>query len=361
MRINVTRSSMPAYEDYCAEIRDLWDSHWLTNNGGKLLRLERELRGCLRVGCVSLFSNGHMALEATLKALVPEGEVITTPYTFASTTHAIVRQGLTPVFADIREDDLTLDPDKVEALITPRTRAILPVHVYGNLCRVDAFADIAKRHGLKLIYDAAHAFGTTLNGASSASFGDAAMYSFHATKVFNTIEGGAIATDSEELYKRLALERNFGIEDEETVTLAGGNAKLNEFQAAMGLLNLRRLDSDIQSRRRVWERYMSRLQGARGIATIGIPEGESFNYAYMPILLTDGKAARDELYERLKAEDIYSRKYFYPLVTDFDCYKGRFSADTPVAARAADSVLTLPIYPELSNEDVDRVLGVILR
>ncbi len=360
MRINVTRSSMPPFEEYCGEVRDLWDSHWLTNNGQKLRRLEGELKGYLGAEHVELFSNGHMALEAALAAMVDEGEVITTPYTFASTTHAIVRRGLIPVFADIRSDDLTLDPACVEKLITPRTRAIVPVHVYGNLCQVDAFAEIAKKHGLKLIYDAAHAFGTFRGGKSSACFGDASMFSFHATKVFNTIEGGAVCTADAELASRLALERNFGIEDEETVSCAGGNAKMNEFQAAMGLLNLKHLDISIAERKRVWERYMSHLDGTKGIRTLAIPAGERFNYAYMPVLIGGGRFTRDELYEHLKERDIYARKYFYPLITDFDCYRGRFEAHTPIAASAAAQVLTLPIYPELTNDEVDRICGAML-
>ena len=239
MRINVTRSSMPPMEEYAEEIRSLWDSHWLTNNGEKLKKLEAALKQRLDVPYAALFTNGHLALEALLKALGLQGEVITTPFTFASTTHAIVRAGLTPVFCDIREEDYTLDPAKVEALITPRTCAILPVHVYGNLCDDAALSAIAKKHGLKLIYDAAHAFNVSRNGVSAARMGDAAMFSFHATKVFHTIEGGCVTTADPELNRRLEWERNYGIEDEETVLYSGGNAKMSEFHAAMGLCNLR--------------------------------------------------------------------------------------------------------------------------
>ena len=308
MRINVTQSSMPSREAFCDEIRDLWDSHWLTNNGAKLKRLQAELKRYWGVAALELFSNGHLALEAALAAMDLHGEVITTPYTFASTTHALVRRGLKPVFADIREDDFTLDPQKLEALITPETCAILPVHVYGNLCQVHEIDRIAKKHGLKVVYDAAHSFGTSLNGVSSACFGDAAMFSFHATKVFNTIEGGAIATGDEELCQKLALERNFGIEDEETVSSVGGNAKMNEFQAAMGLCNLPNVPRDIQRRRHVYERYLSRLEGVKGLQFAKIPDGESFNYAYMPVVFDGERFRRDELYDRLAKQDIYARK-----------------------------------------------------
>ncbi len=264
MRINVTRSSMPPMEEYVEEIRSLWDSHWLTNNGEKLKKLEAALKERLDVPYAALFTNGHLALEALLKALGLKGEVITTPFTFASTTHAIVRAGLTPVFCDIREDDYTMDPAKVEALITPRTCAILPVHVYGNLCDDGALSAIAKKHGLKLIYDAAHAFHVSRDGVSAARMGDAAMFSFHATKVFHTVEGGCVTTADPELNRRLEWERNYGIEDEETVLYPGGNAKMSEFHAAMGLCNLRHLDENIEKRRHVVELYDRLLSGHEG-------------------------------------------------------------------------------------------------
>ena len=360
MRINVTRSSLPPFEEYMDELRDIWDTHWLTNNGEKLKRLEAALKAYWGMPCVSLFSNGHLALEALLATMELKGEVITTPYTFASTTHALVRRGLKPVFADIRAEDFTLDPQKIEALITPDTCAILPVHVYGHLCQVDEIDRIAKKHRLKVVYDAAHSFGTTLGGQSSAAFGDAAMFSFHATKVFNTIEGGAIVTRDEALCDRLALERNFGIADEESVPAVGGNAKMNEFQAAMGLCNLPLVKSDIEKRRHVYERYMSHLQGVKGLTFAQTPEGEQYNYAYLPVVF-GGRFDRNELYSRLAAADIHARKYFYPLISDFECYRGRFdTAQTPVAARVSQGVLTLPMYPELSDEDVDRVCAVIL-
>ena len=251
MPINVTRSSMPGFEEYCEEIRALWDSRWLTNMGSKHQQLEKDLKAYLNVPNVTLYTNGHLALEMILAAFAfPKGaEVITTPFTFASTTHAIVRSGLTPVFCDVNPVDYTMDAAKIESHITEKTAAILPVHVYGNLCDVDAIADIAKKHNLKVIYDAAHAFGVTRDGVSAANFGDASMFSFHATKVFHTIEGGAVTYQDERLQKPLNEWKNFGIRDAETVAYPGGNAKMNEFAAAMGICNLRHLDGEIAKRK----------------------------------------------------------------------------------------------------------------
>ena len=309
---------------------------------------------------MELFTNGHLALEALLAALNLEpGEIITTPFTFASTTHAIVRKGFTPVFADVLEDG-TIDPDSVEKLITPRTRAILPVHVYGRLCDVDRLQQIADEHGIPVVYDAAHAFGVTRNGVSAACFGTASMFSFHATKVFNTIEGGAIATQRRELAAKLALERNFGITGPEDVVSAGGNAKMNEFQAAMGLCNLRRIEADIAGRKAVHETYMAQLAGL----PIGLPqpqEGVESNYAYFPAVF-ESREQRDAVCDALMANGVYARKYFYPLVNDFECYRhlpGFDSGLTPVAKRLADGVVTLPLYPDLAQEDAALICRVI--
>ena len=362
MRINVTRSSMPDFEEFCQEIRPLWDSHWLTNNGEKLLELQSRLEAYLDVGHLSLFTNGHLALEALLEALDLRGEVITTPFTFASTTHALVRKGLTPVFCDIRESDYTLDPKLLEGLITERTCAILPVHVYGCLCDADAIQAIADRHGLKVIYDAAHAFGVSRNGVSAARLGLASMFSFHATKVYHTIEGGAVATESAELYDRLALVRNFGITGPDDVVSVGGNAKMNEFQAAMGLCNLRHVDDEIAARRHVHDRYMDRLDGVRGLRLPPTQPGVRSNYAYFPVVFAGGRTVRDAVCEALDREGVYARKYFYPLVTDFECYRGRAGFDTsrvPVARRVSDGVVTLPLYPELSDAQVDLICRVV--
>ena len=364
--INVTRSSMPSYEEYCEEIRDLWDSRWLTNMGSKHQQLEKDLKAYLNAPNVTLYTNGHLALEMILAAFAfPKGaEVITTPFTFASTTHAIVRSGLTPVFCDVNPVDYTMDAAKIESLITEKTAAILPVHVYGNLCHVDAIAEIAKKHNLKVIYDAAHAFGVTRDGVSAANFGDASMFSFHATKVFHTIEGGAVTYQDESLQKPLNEWKNFGIRDAETVAYPGGNAKMNEFAAAMGICNLRHLDGEIAKRKMAVERYRERLGNIPGIRLIPMQAGVKSNYAYFPVVFDGYKETRDEIHAKLAKHDIIARKYFYPLTNSFDCYKdlpGFDPEQTPVAKYIADRVLTLPLYADLSEEDVDRICDVILK
>ena len=359
MRINVTRSSMPPMDEYISEISSLWDSHWLTNNGEKSIALKAGLEAYLGCRHAELFCNGHLALEALLRAMNLEGEVITTPFTFASTTHAIVRCGLTPVFADVRLCDCTLDPDAVEALITEKTCAILPVHVYGSLCDTERFDQISRKYGIPVIYDAAHAFGVTKNGVSAAAMGYASMFSFHATKVFHTIEGGCITTGDGELCQRLAVERNFGIAGEESTPGVGGNAKMNEFQAAMGLCNLRRIDQDIAARKHACQLYESLLTGA--VRFLAPQEGVTSNYAYLPVFF-DSQAQRDRVYDALKEQEIFTRKYFYPLVTQFECYQGRPGFDpaaTPVAARLSATVLTLPLYPDLTDEDIRRICTAI--
>lgn len=359
----VTRSSMPDFNEYVEEIRPLWESHFLTNMGAKHRELEARLKDYLGVDDVALFVNGHSALECVIEAMGLEGKVITTPFTFASTTHAIVRKGLTPVFADIRSDDYTLDPEKIEALVDEDTCAIIPVHVYGNLCDVDAIQKIAERHGLKVIYDAAHAFGVLRNGISAATFGDASMFSLHATKVFNTIEGGAVCFHDHVLKELLNQWKNFGITGTESVEYVGGNAKMNEFCAAMGICNLRHLDREIAKRKVVAERYWERLEGVPGVTVCKPAEGVTSNYAYLPVVFEESEfgATRDDVYSALMALDIHPRKYFYPLVSDFACYAGRFdSSKTPVAKHVADRVLTLPMYADLALEDVDWICDVVL-
>ena len=361
--INVTRSSMPPFEEYCDEIRDIWDSHWLTNMGAKHQRLEAELKSFLGCEELVLFTNGHLALENVIEAFGLKGEIITTPFTFASTTHAIVRCGCTPVFCDIDPVTFTLDPEKLEPLITERTVAILPVHVYGNLCDVDRIGAIARKHNLPVIYDAAHSFGVFRNGVSSACFGDAAMFSFHATKVFNTIEGGAVSVRDGETRRRLCDLKNFGIHDEENVPYVGGNAKMNEFCAAMGLCNLRHLQEEIEKRRLATERYDLHLSGVPGLQINRRQENVTPNYAYYPVVFDGFRWTRDQVFDRLKAEGIVPRKYFYPLTSAFRCYEGRpgFNPEsTPVAARTADRVLTLPMYAGLEPETVDRICRIIL-
>ena len=294
MSILVTRSSMPDFEEYCAEIRELWDSRWLTNMGVKHQQLEEELRRFLGCEQMALFTNGHLALEALLRAFDLHGQILTTPFTFASTTHAIVRSGCEPVFCDIDPVSFTLDPAELEKKITEKTVAILPVHVYGTLCDVDAIAAVGKRHGLPVIYDAAHAFAVTRRGVSAAAFGDAAMFSFHATKVFHSIEGGLAVCRDQETLQRLNDQKNFGIRGPEEVPSVGGNAKMNEFCAAMGLCNLRHLDEQIEKRRRTVEHYRERLEGVPGLQLAVIQPEVRSNYAYFPVVFDGFRLTRDQ-------------------------------------------------------------------
>lgn len=363
--INVTRSSMPLYEEYCEEIKGLWDSRWLTNNGAKHKQLEADLKEYLNTPNVTLFTNGHLALEIVISAMdfKKGGEVITTPFTFASTTHAIARNGLIPVFCDINPIDYTIDVTKIEKLITEKTVAIIPVHVYGNMCDVEAIEKIAKKHNLKVIYDAAHAFGVKYKGVSSANFGDASMFSFHATKVFNTIEGGAVTYNDSLLEAKLNDMKNFGLHSPEECIYAAGNAKMNEFQACMGICNLRHVDGEISKRGQAVKRYRERLFGTSGIILCPEQENVTTNYAYFPAVFDGYKYTRDELFDKLKANDIIARKYFYPLTNGFECYKELKTAGeekTPVAKRIAENILTLPLYADLTVEDVDRICDIIL-
>ena len=358
----VTRSSMPPFEEYSELIKELWESRWLTNMGDFHQRLEHELKAYLDTPGLTLFMNGHMALECVLRAFGLSGEVITTPFSFASTTHAIVQNGLTPVFADIRPDDYTLDPEKIEEKITEKTTAIVPVHVYGNICKVKEIEEIAGRHGLKVIYDAAHAFGEALNGESAASFGDASMFSFHATKVFHTIEGGAVAFKDRTLEHALNGLKNFGIMDEETVELVGGNGKMNEFQAAMGLCNLRHIAQEMEKRKKLYLRYRENLSGHPGIVLCPEPEGLRRNYSYMPVAFKDSFKNRDQVMAQLLEENIHPRKYFYPCINAYWCYRDRFSPeDTPIAGKVSRESLTLPLYADLALETVDEICRIILR
>lgn len=364
-KILVTRSSMPDYEEYCEEIKDLWDSHWLTNMGIKHKQFQAELEKLLDVPHISLYTNGHLALENALAAMnLPKGgEVITSPFTFASTTHAIIRKGLNPVFCDIDPTYYTMDVTLIENLITDKTCAIVPVHVYGNICNTEEIERIARKYGLKVIYDAAHAFGVTCKGRSAACFGDASMFSFHATKVFNTIEGGAVCFSDDNIVQTLNDMKNFGIRGPETVQFIGGNAKMNEFQAAMGICNLRHLDGEIAKRKAVVEHYRERLSGIEGIILCPEQPDVKSNYAYFPIVFepTLFGATRNEVFEMLAEHGIGARKYFYPLTNTFDCFHGAYDVNqTPMALHISKRVLTLPLYADLSIEDVDRICDVIL-
>lgn len=362
--ILVARSSMPPMEEYVEMLGTLWESRWLTNMGSYHNELGRRLEEYLAVPNVSLFVNGHMALELCMQAMGLTGEVITTPFTFVSTTHAIIRNGLTPVFCDIREDDYTLDASKLEGLITEKTSAIVPVHVYGNLCDVEEIGRIADKYGLKVIYDAAHAFGETKDGVGVGNFGDASMFSFHATKVFHTIEGGAVCTADEKLVRELYKLKDFGIRDEETIDGVGSNGKMNEFAAIMGLCNLRHLAEEIEKRRLAAVHYRERLQGVPGLKlNPEESEGVQSNYAYFPVVIDEEAfgESRDALAGRLKERGIFVRKYFYPLTNSLSCFDGRFRVEeTPVALRMSMGVLTLPMYADLSIPDVDRICDVIL-
>lgn len=363
-KILVTRSSMPEYDEYIEEIKDLWDTHWLTNMGPKHQKLQKKLIQYLDVGNVELFTNGHLALELAIQALNLSGEVITTPFTFVSTTNAIIRNGLKPVFCDIDPNDYTIDTKKIESLITEKTSAIIPVHVYGNVCHVEEIEKIAQKYNLKVIYDAAHTFGVKYKGKGIGSFGDASMFSFHATKVFNTIEGGAVTFNDSSIGSKLVKLRNFGIKNETSIEYVGSNAKMNEFQAAMGLCNLRHVDEEINKRKQVVERYYEHLSNIKGIKLNPIQKDVQSNYAYFPVVFDKDilGVGRDEVCDELKKYDIFSRKYFYPLTNQIESLNGQYDInDTPVALKISNSVLTLPLYADLKLEEVDRICQIILK
>lgn len=362
-KILVTQSSMPNLDEYVDEIKDIWESKWLTNSGVKHQELESGLCKYLNVKNTALFCNGHQALYVALKSLNLTGEVITTPFTFASTTHAIVQAGLKPVFCDIDPVTYTIDVNKIEELITDKTCAIVPVHVYGTPCDVEKIEEIAKKHNLKVIYDAAHAFGVEVNGKGIGTFGDISMFSFHATKVFNTIEGGGLTYSDNLLTERINMLKNFGITSPETIDEVGTNAKMNEFAAAMGLCNLRHINEEILKRKKVFEQYISNLKDVPGIKLISFKDNVKPNYAYFPVVFDKevfGKN-RDEIMDILSKNEIYTRKYFYPLITDFACYNKEYDSSlTPVAKEISENVLTLPMYADLDISDVDRICNIIL-
>lgn len=356
---------MPPYEEFVEAIRPLWDSHWLTNMGCYHKELEEKLKDYLKVPGLSLLVNGHMSLELVIQAFqFPQGaEVITTPFTFISTTHAIVRNNLKPVFCDIKWSDGTIDESKIEDLITEHTVAIVPVHVYGNLCRMEAIQEIADRYGLIVIYDAAHAFGMEYEGRGIGSFGDASVFSFHATKVFHTIEGGAVAFRDSKLYDRLYTLKNFGIQGEELVTGIGANAKMNEFSAIMGLCNLRHLSRTFAERKKRYDFYKEQLEGIKGLRLLKRDDNVSNNYAYFPILIEDGYGkTRDELWSILREAGIYARKYFYPLTSDQACFKNKYrNAELQQARDISKKVLVLPLYEDLEMESQERIIDILMK
>lgn len=364
--ILVTQSSMPPFRDYCRLIRPIWKRRRLTNSGPLHQTFRDQLQRFLKAPEVQLFVNGHQALLNGWKSLqaadaIPAaGEVITTPFTFASTVNAIVDAGLTPVFCDINEADFTLDADQIEPLITERTVAICGVHVYGFPCRVDSIAALARRHRLQVVYDAAHAFGVAVNGQGIAAYGDLSMFSFHATKVFHTIEGGCLAYSDAALTPFIEGYRNFGIVDDD-IALCGSNAKMNEFQAAMGIANLRRVESEIAKRKAASDRYDFHLGNVEGLFVPKPRPGTLRNYAYYPVTVDPDRfgQSRDALCSRLNREGIYPRKYFYPAINETTAYRGRYSGTTPVASRVAERVLCLPLFADLSLKQVDRICRIV--
>lgn len=361
-RINVTQSSMPSFEEYMEALKPVWESRWLSNRGAASVQFENDLKKYLGCENIWLFANGHVAMEVALQALDMKGEVITTPYTHISTTNAIVRNGLTPVFVDVKEDNYTINPELIEAAITDKTVAIVATHVYGFMCDVKAIDEIAKKHGLKVVYDAAHAFGVTLDGVSSANFGDAAMFSTHATKVFHTIEGGIVTYKDAELFNAMQYIVNFGFTSHEEAEYVGTNARMNEFEAVMGICNLRHINDEIAKRKVIGDRFTERLSGVKGIKLITPEEGLVWNYAYYPVIFDGYKENRNEVMAKMEKEDIFPRKYFYPITTQFACFKEQYgNVNVPVAANAAECVLTLPMYANLSLENADRICDAILK
>lgn len=362
--IYVTQPFMPPLKEFESYLRQIWESKWLTNNGQFHKQLEKELAEYLGIPFISLFSNGALALVTALQCMRITGEVITTPYSFVATTHSLWWNGIKPVFVDVDPIYGNLNPDAIEAAITPQTTAIMPVHVYGNPCDNDKIQKIADKYGLKIIYDAAHAFNVKKQGQSILNWGDLSILSFHATKVFNTFEGGAIISHDEVTKNRIDDLKNFGIHDEVTVVAPGINSKMNEVQAAFGLLQLKYIDGLITKRKEITEQYRDKLKGIKGIRLFNdIPE-VTHNYAYFPILINDTFGiSRDELYNRLRKNNILSRRYFYPLISTFSTYRGLPSANPnnlPNATKIANQVLCLPIYPDLENEQVSRIIKIIL-
>ncbi|MGY5216685.1 DegT/DnrJ/EryC1/StrS family aminotransferase [Clostridium butyricum] len=362
-KISVIKSSMPPIEEYIDEIKEIWETRWLTNIGPKHQKLQQGLCDYLGVNNIDMFANGHLSLEAAISVLGLTGEVITTPFTFASTTQAIVHCGLTPVFCDIDPKTYTIDVNKIESLINEKTSAIMPVHVYGNICDYKKIDEIAKKYNLKVIYDAAHAFGITVDGIPVGNLGDISMFSFHATKVFHTVEGGALTYSNSSLAREFASWRQFGMYGKEDAEKIGTNAKMTEFHAAMGICNLRHIEEEIAKRKRVAERYHKNLDGIDGIILNKEKEGVKCNYAYMPVVFDKSKfgLSRDEVCEKLESNGIFARKYFYPITSEFSVYKDKFEIQpTPIAYDISNKVLTLPLYADLSIEEVDYICSVIL-
>lgn len=363
-KIYVTRPSLPPLEEFIKYLEDIWESRWLTNQGKYHQIFEKELADYLGVNYISLFANGTLALITALQVLRISGEVITTPFSFVATTHALNWNGINPIFCDIEPETMNIDAEKIEALISPKTTAILPVHVYGNPCNIKNIEEIRDTYGLKVIYDAAHAFGVEKNGNSILDFSDLSVLSFHATKVFTTMEGGAIICHDEKIKKQIDYLKNFGFASETKVVASGINAKMNEMQAALGLLQLKEIDKNIKKRKQVTYYYRKKLGNIIGIKILYDFEGVKHNYAYFPIFVDEKKygLTRDELYEKLKQHNIYGRRYFYPLISQFPTYKNLPSAtpeNLPVAEQITREVICLPIYPDLDLTEVDRIVNIL--
>lgn len=358
----LTRASLPPFDEYIEEIKGCWGNRWITSMGPKHNQLEAEIKAFLNVQNAKLFANGHSALETTIQAFNLEGEVITTPFTFASTTHAIVRNGLIPRFCDIKLIDFNIDADKIESLITPKTSAIIPVHLFGNPCDVERIEEIAKRHNLAVIYDAAHAFGVEKNGKSIASYGDASVFSFHASKVFNTVEGGAVVYKNSLLSDVLDKLRVFGANSDEQIEYVSANGKMNELEAAMGICNLRHFAETIESRRKAVLRYNHNLSSVKGIDFPKNTEGSTQNYCYFPIIIRDDfKIDRDEAFRRLHSKGILARKHFGQLASHYPCYPASYSNDkTSNAEYVSNHIISLPLYVGLENDDIDYICEVLL-
>ena len=365
-QITVTSPLLPDLDEFHEMLREVWESKWITNNGTFHKRLEAALCEYLKVPYISLFTNGTLPLITALQALRITGEVITTPYSFVATTHALWWNGIKPVFVDIDPATGDIDPDKIESAITPKTTAIMPVHVYGKPCRTAEIKEIADKYGLKVIYDAAHAFGVEVDGRSILNEGDMSTLSFHATKVYNTIEGGALVMHDAETKKRIDYLKNFGFADEVTVVAPGINSKMDEVRSAYGLLNLRQVDKAIEARHRVAVLYREALKDVDGITYFEDMPGVRHNYSYFPIFI-DAESygmTRDELYFKMKSQSVLGRRYFYPLISTFSTYRGLESArpeNLPNAHRMADSVLCLPMHHALNDKDVDRVLNLVVK
>jgi dTDP-4-amino-4,6-dideoxygalactose transaminase len=362
--ITVTSPLLPSLDEFVPMLQDIWNRKWLTNNGHYHEELEKALADYLGVKYISLFTNGTLPLITALQAMRITGEVITTPYSFVATTHSIWWNGLKPVFVDVDETTGNIDPEKIEAAITPHTTAIMPVHVYGTPCNMERIQEIADIYGLKIIYDAAHAFGVRVNGESVLKAGDMSTLSFHATKVYNTIEGGALICHDEATKKRIDYLKNFGFAGETTVVAPGINSKMDEIRAAYGLLNLKQVDNAIAKRKAVADKYREALKNIDGIRFLPDIEGVRHNYAYFPIFVSkEYGISRDELYALLQKHNIYGRRYFYPLISTFSAYKGLDSANPanlPIAHKLADQVLCLPMFATLDEEGVNRVIDVVI-